>query len=75
MLLKVFQSRDERAPVVVLLASASERPVPTRESPFVEVRIWRANCLLMKRVQSAPVIAPVVVEFAILIQITPLVLL
>ena len=36
----------------MLLASASERPVPTRESPFVGVRIWRAHCLLLKRVQS-----------------------
>ena len=39
LLLKVFQSDAERAPVVVALVRARESPVPTRESPFAGVRI------------------------------------
>ena len=39
LLLKVFQSVAERAPVVVALARARESPVPTRDSPFAGVRI------------------------------------
>jgi hypothetical protein len=73
--LKVFQSVAERAPVVVLLASQMERPVPTRESQFVGERIERAPCLLLNVFQSVPVSAPVVVEFAFQIENTPVVLL
>ena len=75
LLLKVFQSVDERAPVVVLLARERERPVPTRERPLLGERIERAPCLLLKVFQSVDVIAPVVVELAIFIPNTPVVLL
>lgn len=35
LLLKVFQSVDESAPVIVVEASARESPVPLIERPFV----------------------------------------
>jgi hypothetical protein len=73
--LKVFQSVAESAPVVVLLASQMERPVPTRESPLAGVRIERAPCLLLNVFQSIPVSAPVEVAFAFQIENTPVILL
>jgi hypothetical protein len=73
--LNIFQSVEESAPVVVLLASQIERPVPTRESPLAGVRIERAPCLLLNVVQSVPVSAPVVVALAFQIENTPVVLL
>jgi hypothetical protein len=75
LLLNVFQSINERAPVVVELARARESPVPTRESQFVGERIERAPCLLLNVVQSVPVSAPVVVELAFQRENTPVVLL
>jgi hypothetical protein len=75
LLLNVFQSVAESAPVVVALARARESPVPTRESQFVGERIERAPCLLLNTFQSVPVSAPVVVEFAFQIENTPVVLL
>jgi hypothetical protein len=73
--LNIFQSVEESAPVVVLLASQIERPVPTRESPLAGVRIERAPCLLLNVVQSVPVSAPVVLALAFQIENTPVVLL
>jgi len=42
LLLKVFQSIAERAPVVVVLASARESCCPMRESPLVVARVRAA---------------------------------
>jgi hypothetical protein len=73
LLLKVFQSNDERAPVVVELARPRESPDPEIIRPLVAHE--RKLTLLLKIFQSTPVIAPVVDEFAILIPNTPFVLL
>jgi hypothetical protein len=72
---KVLKSVSERAPVVVLLASPIERPVPTRESQLVGVRIERAPCLLLNVVQSVPVSTPVEEDDAFQIENTPVALL
>lgn len=65
LLLNVFQSPIERAPVVEVEASPMESPAPTRDRPLDGERIERVPCLLLKVVQSAPVSAPVVEVFAI----------
>ena len=71
--LKVFQSSDERAPVVDDDARASEIPVPAIERPLgVHETI---PTLLLNVVQSVPVSAPVVVALAFQIENTPVVLL
>jgi hypothetical protein len=69
--LNVFQSVRESAPVVVVDASPIERPVPTRESQFVGVRIERTPCLLLNVVQSVPVSTPVEEDDAFHIENTP----
>lgn len=75
LLLNVFQSVRESAPVVVEDASPIERPVPTRERPLVGERIEISPCLLLNIVQSIAERAPVVVEFAIAIEKSPVPLL
>ncbi len=68
LLLKIFQSSAERAPVVVVLASARESPVPDIDNPLA-VAIYPT--LLLKVFQSVAERAPVVVELAILIPKSP----
>lgn len=70
---KVAKSAAERAPVVVELASPREMPLHAIERPLA-VPAMRLT-LLLNVVQSIPVIAPVVVEFAIFIPNTPVKLL
>ena len=64
LLLKIFQSILERAPVVEVEASPMESPVPTRESPLAGKRRERAPCLLEKVFQSAAERAPTVAVLA-----------
>ena len=73
LLLKIFQSMAQRAPVVVAFARAREIPDHTRERPFAVPEI--IPTLLLKVVQSIPVSAPVVVADAFQIENTPVVLL
>ena len=72
-MLNVFQSVTERAPVVVVLASARESPVPVIESPFGVPEINPS--LLLNIVQSMPVSAPVVLILAFMIPNSPVPLL
>jgi hypothetical protein len=71
--LKLIQSAWESAPVVVAEARAREIPLPAIESPFADPDT--TPTLLLNVVQSVPVSAPVVVEFAFQIENTPVVLL
>ena len=99
LLLKLFQSVELSAPVVVAEARTREMPVPDIERPFgvpemVPILLLKrfqseeeshplaeavactiAFCFALKRFQSDAERAPVVVEFAIFIPKTPVVLL
>ncbi len=66
---KVAKSAAERAPVVVELESPREMPLHAIERPLA-APVMRLT-LLLKVDQSLPVIAPVVVEFAVFIANTP----
>ena len=73
LLLKIFQSIAESAPVIVVDARARDMPEPAIERPLAVPET--SETLLLNIVQSAPISAPVVVALAFHIENTHVVLL